>query len=239
MSPELKNLQPVQYAAFRLRFRALVIDAAYCLGLFVIGGVVTGIVFEHSIAGRVAVFIVILAAILSYEPFMVARYGSTLGHRKSNIRVVCAASEDNLSFWRAALRSVVKGVFGLPSFLFMFVTSRAQGLHDLLAGARVVIHDPRMATGSDLFTPVQPAAGQPPAWGRRLVITLIYNALLLFFLTVAATFVSSACTSQKLCSDSESRFLVILGGVWLVLVAASIVLGCAGRLPGCRPRSQN
>jgi uncharacterized RDD family membrane protein YckC len=238
MSPEPKTARPVHYAAFRLRFRALIIDAAYCLGLFVIGGLVTGILFENSVSSRVAVFVVILAAILFYEPFMVARYGGTLGHRKSNIRIVRAGSADNLPFWRAALRSLVKEIFGLPSFLFMFVTSRAQGLHDLLAGAQVIIREPLIATESDLFTPAQPSAGQSATWSRRLVITLIYNVALLILLTVAATLVAPACVNRKLCSDSDNMFLSIVGSAWFVLCGVSIVLGCTGRLPGCRPGNQ-
>jgi hypothetical protein len=74
MSAEPRSEEPVQYAAFRLRFRALRIDLSICLGLFFIGGLVTGILLENSVGGRIVVFIVILAAILGYEPLMVARY---------------------------------------------------------------------------------------------------------------------------------------------------------------------
>lgn len=154
MSPEPRAAESVQYAAFRLRFRALCIDLGICLGLFFIGGLITGIVLENSVGGRVAVFIVILAVILGYEPFMVARYGGTFGHRKSNIRIVCARSDENLPIWRAAVRSVVKQIFGLISFVFMSVTSRAQGLHDLLAGSTVIIRDPLIAVEGDCFKPL-------------------------------------------------------------------------------------
>jgi hypothetical protein len=74
MSPEIKPAEPVYYAAFKLRFRALILDAAYCLGLFIVGGVVAGILLESSAASRIVVFLVILAVILAYE----ALYGSPL-----------------------------------------------------------------------------------------------------------------------------------------------------------------
>ncbi|MFZ1146108.1 MAG: RDD family protein [Bryobacteraceae bacterium] len=235
-----KSAEPVHYAALGLRFRALRIDLGYCLGLFVIGGLVAGILLENSVGGRIAVFVVILAAILGYEPFMVARYGGTFGHQKSNIRIVCARSNDNLPFWRAAVRSVVKEIFGIPVFVFMFVTSRAQGLHDLLAGARVIIRDPLIAAEVDHFKPAQGPTGRPASRVRRIVVTLIYNVLLLVFLAiVAGTLVSSACINRDVCSASESLALSILGGGWLVLGGFSIVLGWTGRLPGIRPRDRH
>lgn len=217
MLPELVSTKPVHYAAFRLRFRALRIDAGYCLGLFVIGGIAAGILLENHVEIRIAVFLLILTVILGYEPSMVARYGGTFGHQKSNIRIICAGSDDNLPFWRAAVRSLVKAIFGLPSLLFMFVTSRAQGLHDLVAGARVVIRDPLISDQPDRFNPIQPATGRPATRARRIAVTLIYNVLLLVFLSIAAAFVSPACLDQNLCSGYEScrfRFSAAPGSYW-------------------------
>src|SRR6185295_12903182 len=109
MSPEsVTSTRPVHYAAFRLRFRALQIDALICVGVFLVGGILTGILLENSVAARVAAFSLILGSILLYEPFMVARYGGTFGHRKSNVRIVRLGSDDNLPIWRAAIRSLVK-----------------------------------------------------------------------------------------------------------------------------------
>ena len=150
---------PVQFAAFKLRFRALRIDATICLALFLIGGIVAGIVLENRVGGRVAAFAIIVTAILTYEPWMVARYGGTFGHQRSNIRIVCKDSGENLPIWRAAVRSLVKQLFGLPSFLFMFVTTNAQGLHDLLADSRVILRDPLKASETDRFDPTPPPAG--------------------------------------------------------------------------------
>ena len=244
MSPDTKTEESVyeeqaNYAAFKLRFRALRIDLGYCLGLFVIGGLVAGILLENSVSIRVAVSVVIFAVIFGYEPFMVARYGGTFGHRKCNIRIVCAESDDNLPFWRAAVRSFVKEIFGLPSFVFMFATSRAQGLHDLLAGARVIIRDPRAAADGDLFKPRLQPIGRPVSRLRRVVVILTYNFLLLVVFSVAATLVSRACLDDNICSSAESLAVPILGGSLLVLCGLSIVLGWTGRLPGCRTRSQN
>lgn len=235
MSPEPSAVQPIQYAAFRLRFRALCIDMWICLGLFLVGGLVTAILLENNVGGRVGAFGVILALILGYEPFMVARYGGTFGHRRSNIRIVCASSNENLPIWRAVVRSFVKQTVGLLSFAFMFVTSRAQGLHDIVAGARVVIHDPRIAVDADCFRPTRLPAGPSATCIRQVLVTLLYNVLLVVFLSVVAfSFVSPVCLDGDLCSGSESLALSIVGGTWFVLGGSFIILGWTGRLPGCR-----
>jgi uncharacterized RDD family membrane protein YckC len=235
MSPEPIAVKPIQYAALRLRFRALCIDMWICLGLFLVGGLVTAILLESHVGGRVAAFGVIVALILGYEPFMVARYGGTFG-RRSNIRIVCASSTENLPIWRAAARSLLKQTFGLISFAFMFVTSRAQGLHDIVAGARVIIREPQIAVDADCFEPTPEPAGPTVTRIRRVFVILLYNVLLFVVLSpVAASFVSLACLDGDLCSGSESLVLLVVGGTWLVVGGAFIILGWTGRLPGCRP----
>lgn len=56
MSPEPHLTQSVRYAALGRRFHALRIDLFLCLGVFLIGGVVTGILLENSPVSRSAVF---------------------------------------------------------------------------------------------------------------------------------------------------------------------------------------
>src|SRR5215469_4480142 len=144
-SPESPATNQSRYAALGLRFRAFRIDLFLCLAVFVVGSLVAGIALENHSSARAAAFGLILAFLLCYEPFMVARYGGTYGHLKANIRISRAGTDANLPFWRAAARSLVKEIFGVFSFFFMFITHRAQGLHDLIAGATVIIRDPLTA----------------------------------------------------------------------------------------------
>jgi len=152
MSPQTK-LDQVWYAAFRLRFRAYIRDFFICLAVFVLGGIIAGIVFENSSASRVVAFLLVGVFIMGYEPFMVSRYGGTFGHRSANIRVVRANTSENLSFWRAVIRALVKWYFGLFSFVLMFCTKRRQSLHDLIAGAEVRIRDPQIANEVEVYRP--------------------------------------------------------------------------------------
>ncbi len=154
MSPQPQSAPPVLYAAFRLRFHALIMDGLIGTGFFIVAALATAILFEDSPIARILGFVVIIVAIIAYEPVMVSRYGGTIGHRKSNIRIICSESDENLPIARAFMRSLVKQVFGLPCFIAMFMTRKSQGLHDLAAGARVIIRDPRVASIGDVAKPV-------------------------------------------------------------------------------------
>src|SRR5690242_14052397 len=111
MATPMRSPARAGYPALRLRFRAYIKDAIICLAVFVLGGIIAGIVFENSPSARIAAFLIIGVIILGYEPFMIARYGATFGHRSVNIRVVRAKTGAPLPFWRAALRAFVKWFF--------------------------------------------------------------------------------------------------------------------------------
>jgi uncharacterized RDD family membrane protein YckC len=227
MSIEYNGAEPVLYASFSLRFSALVVDLMICIGIFLFGGIFAGILLENNIRMRIAAYAALLVILIGYEPYMVARYGGTFGHRKRNIRIVCGRSHQNLPLWRSAVRSIVKQIFGIVSFVFMFATSRAQGLHDLAADARVIIRDHEIAAEDDRFQP-------PAAWIRRVIVTVVYVLTLLVAMSVAASLmVSPACRNEGLCYGSESSRFLMLSGGWLLLTGVSIVLGLMGRLPGC------
>jgi len=233
MSSQLKSSEQVGYAALGQRFRAYVRDAVICLGVFVLGGITSGIVFENSSGARIAIFLMIGAIILGYEPLMVARYGGTFGHRSANIRVVRVQTGDNLPFWRAAIRTLVKWIFGFLSFGFMFLTNRAQGIHDLIAGSEVRIRDPHIGLETDYFVPRLPSRPLPAS--RRIIVVVLYSLLVSIMAGVlVALLISPACLDRDVCSSSESQVVSILGFGWLLAFGMLIFFGWTGRLPGCR-----
>ena len=75
MPPELDARLNTGYAAFGLRFRALLLDAGICMGFFLIAGLATGVVLEQRPMARATGFVLIVGTILCYEPFMVANTG--------------------------------------------------------------------------------------------------------------------------------------------------------------------
>ena len=226
------------YASFQARFRALLLDAGICLALFVIGGVAAGAVLEQYPFARSAIFVLIVASILLYDPLMVSHYGGTFGHRAFNIRVVRAGTQQNLPLPKAIVRAVIKGFFGLFSLAFMFITRKAQGLHDLAAGSEVRIRNPRAAHARDYFVPEGPRSGQSlPSPVRRVVIIVLYSGLLFVLTSVAVGLtVSPECIDQNICAASENQALSILGFVLLGGASILIVLGWRGQLPGALRR---
>ena len=83
-----------------------------------------------------------IAIFLLYEPVAIAVAGGTIGHLTMNLRIVRASDLGRVSFARALVRTVAKGVLGLWVFLAVYLTSRCQGVHDLVAGTVVIPRDP-------------------------------------------------------------------------------------------------
>jgi uncharacterized RDD family membrane protein YckC len=238
MPPQIDRLPSAGYAAFRLRFRALLLDFCICAAIFLIGGLVAGGILETHPLGRSAAFVGLITAVLLYEPVLVSRYGSTLGHRALNIRVVDARSQQNLSFPRAVVRSIVKKLAGVFSLAFMFVTVKAQSLHDLAAGSEVRIRNPRVANVGHYFVPeTLPAGSSLPSASRRLLVILMYVVTSFLLMSVVAGLsVSSACLELNRCTTSEEQAFSLMSILWLVLATVLMSLGWHGRLPGCRRR---
>jgi uncharacterized RDD family membrane protein YckC len=79
--------------------------------------------------------------VLLYEPVCIAVAGGTIGHLSLNLRIVRVSDLGRVSFGRALVRTVVKGLIGLPVFLAIYFTRKCQGIHDLVAGTVVVPRD--------------------------------------------------------------------------------------------------
>ena len=94
--------------------------------------------------------------LLLYEPVYIALAGGTLGHLSLNLRIARASDLGPVSFGRALVRTVVKGVIGLPVFFAIYFTRRCQGIHDLVAGTVVIPRDPAAVPPSG-FTMEKPA----------------------------------------------------------------------------------
>jgi len=236
MSHDVDSKANYGHAAFRLRFRALLLDFGICAGFFLIGGIAAGVVMEHYLLGRAAAFVLIAGVILCYEPLMVSQYGGTFGHRALNIRVVETKTDRNLTLPKAVVRALIKQLLGLFSLAFMFVTKRAQGLHDLAVGSEVRVRNRGAARPADYFVPEQVLTGQPmPSAPRRIVIIALYNVLLLVLVSVIAGFsLSSSCLDRDVCTGSERQELTLLSFLWMGMSAVLISLGWRARLPGAR-----
>jgi uncharacterized RDD family membrane protein YckC len=85
-----------------------------------------------------ALVVVCMLSVLLYEPLCVSLFGGTVGHLSLNLRIVTAEDLGPVSFRRALLRTVVKGVVGVWAFVAIYFTRRCQAVHDLAAGTVVI-----------------------------------------------------------------------------------------------------
>ena len=128
------------YARFSRRLKGLFVD--WVLALIVIYcGLSLSIATGNDDFSRIIGFLIV-AALLLYEPMMVSQTGGTI----TNLRVVDEMTHGNISFLKAAVRSLIKGLLGWFSFLTMLVGRRNQAIHDLLTGSTVQIRDPAKAS---------------------------------------------------------------------------------------------
>jgi uncharacterized RDD family membrane protein YckC len=189
---------------------------------------------DGSIAWTLAV--VIIFAIL-YDPVLVATTGGTIGHHLLNLKVVADATGGHLGFGRALVRTLVKGVLGIASFIFMGVTRRHQALHDLASRSTVQFRHVERARRGDVAP--ERIVVEPVGVSRfqRAIVILAYLGASFVLMSVASIFVASeACVTSNICTPAEDLSLNLLVLAWVGISAVIIVGGWRGRLFGCRPR---
>ena len=184
--------------------------------------------------------ILVVVVLLLYEPILVSRMGSTLGHYFTNLRVADDRDGGNIGFARACARSLIKAVLGLYSFVILAATRRNQALHDLLTRSTVQIRDPAKASpGQYIAERDELAAGMPSRW-RRVAVTCFYLLLIgtVYVVIIGGLVVpgaiSDACINRNFCSGGERILSLIFGAGLLGMCAVCIALGWRGRLLGAR-----
>jgi uncharacterized RDD family membrane protein YckC len=228
-----------RYARFARRLRAMLFD--WIIALTVIyGAVLLAATVANDDFSRAFGILVIVALVL-YEPILVSRIGGTLGHYFNNLRVVDEDNGGNISFLKACARVALKGLLGLYSFVILAATRRNQAIHDLLTGSTVQIRDPaKAAPGQYIVERNELAATSMPSPRRRVAVIcgyLLLTAIVYFLITrgiLAAGVISDGCLGLNACSAGERILSLNLGLTLLAATAACIALGWQGRLIGAR-----
>jgi len=231
-----------RYARFSRRLRAMLFD--WIITLIVIYGAVLLATSVGSDNFSRTLGVLVIVALLLYEPILVSRIGGTLGHYFNNLRVVDKDDGGNISFPKACARAVIKGVLGLYSFVILAATSRNQAVHDLLTGSTVQIRDPAKALPSQyMIERTELAATDMPSPRRRLAVIsgyLLLTVIVYLLITrgiIAAGLISDGCIDRNVCSASDRILSLNLGLTLLAAGAACITLGWRGRLIGARSTS--
>jgi uncharacterized RDD family membrane protein YckC len=220
------------YAALGRRLSAYCVDAIVVTGGIVVIAMIGD--FARNVPGSGRVLVVLLyALIFLYEPISVWRFGATIGQRATNLRVVDDATDGNPSFWRAALRFVLKVVLGSLSLLAMGFTRRHQALHDRLTDTTVQIRDMSRALPGDYHPErVMDATvpGMPSAF-RRLAIVVLYSVVL-FFAGIVEVALIIVMFGKKNTTLMSNIFVI----AWLAATLMVAIAGWRGLLIGARRR---
>src|SRR5690348_1251656 len=225
------------YARLSSRAKAILIDLA--ITSIVLVALVIAASATEDVPGSGRVFLILIFGwLLLYEPLQVWLFGSTIGHRRVNLRVVSDKTGGSPSFLTSFARFLIKGILGFPSFVSMAFTRRYQAIHDLLTGTTVQLRDLSIAADDDYLVERAPDHVEiaiPATRSRRTLVTLLYvvGAYLLSGL-LSMGLVSSACLSRAECSTVDGANSKLVTYLFLVGVVAIAVQGLRGRLWGAR-----
>jgi uncharacterized RDD family membrane protein YckC len=223
-----------QYARFSRRFRGIALDWTIAMAI-IFGALLVAVSVQNDNFSR-ALGILVVTALLLYEPVLVSFAGGTLGHYFTNLRVVDERNGGNVSFLKACGRVVIKGLLGWYSFVILAATRRNQAIHDLMTRSTVQIRDPAKALPGQYVTERGEQANvNIPSRLRRVIVICVY-LLLVFILdsAVAVGFLSRGCINNNYCSAGE-RIVSLAGYLTLLAMTALVIaLGWKGKLFGAR-----
>ncbi|CAN5444651.1 hypothetical protein BH11PSE4_BH11PSE4_35760 [soil metagenome] len=236
---------PPRYARFGRRLRGIFIDWVITLAVIVAALLLATSVRSDSFSRVLGLAVV--AVLLLYEPLLVWRFGGTVGHFLSNLRVVDDRSGGNVSFPKAVARLLIKGALGRYSFLMITATRRNQALHDVVTRSTVQIREASKAASHHYISerPALDATRMPSGW-RRLLVIVLYGVLiavveiLLVAIVTVSGLLSSACLDRNVCAAGEALGSLLLNAMLLLsLPAMAIVIGLGwrGRLVGARRKT--
>ena len=228
---------PRVYPTLPRRLWALILDVA-----LLVSGLLAVAIVAPALPGTAASAVLVGAFLLFvlYEPILVSGAGGTVGHHLMNLRVQRDCAPTRIGFWRALMRSWIKGFLGVVSFVSMALTRKHQAFHDSIAKSVVVIHDVSRAEPFHYLQerPEPVDARVSVSRLRRSLVTAAY-VIGIVLLPVAASvpFLSLDCLDFDRCTGAENLIiwvsdLAMIAGFCVVLVA-----GWKGKLPGARTKA--
>lgn len=228
---------PRMYAVLPRRLQALVLDVALLVSSLVAVAIAIPALPD---AASPAVWVGAVLLFVLYEPLLISRTGGTVGHHLMNLRVQRESAPEQIGFGRALLRSWIKGVLGVVSFVSMLLTRKHQAVHDSVTRSVVVIHDVSRAK------PFHYLEERPEAVDARVSVSRLRRSLVIaayvvgiLLLTTAAPmpFVSLDCYEFDRCTDAENLIFSVTGVVLIAGFCVVLVAGWKGKLPGARSKA--
>jgi uncharacterized RDD family membrane protein YckC len=230
-TPALRPAPPARSTTFTRRFRALVIDYAcvwgLCLALFFLGDAASSIPGVTRLT-----WLLMLAAVLLYDPVLVSRRGATVGHLVARLSVVDVRTGHWPSFARAFGRSFIKLTLGIASIFTMELSRRRQTVHDMLTHTTVRVAESAELVELGVEQVDEPDVVMPSGFRRATVIVIYLVAVLLGSNLLIAGVYQLLCSGT--CGAGPQGLLEAIAFGWLALSAWVIIVGWKGLLLGAR-----
>jgi uncharacterized RDD family membrane protein YckC len=228
--------EPVRYATFTGRCRALVTDLIIVsVGMVVI--LIVGDLAENVPgSGRIAWF-GMFGLFFLYEPLLIWRRGATIGHARNQLRVVVTATGQPPGLLRSFARYFSKAILGLPSFVTMALTPKHQAVHDWLTQTTVQVSPDTDADEVEFHLERSPEQETllPSRWRRALVMLAYLVGVYVLFVIVLVVIASGSCASDVgTCTGGRRVAVQLASFAWLAISLAAIVSAWKGLLPGAR-----
>ncbi len=230
--------EKILYPNLGRRIKAVLVDSMSAVVLLV---TLVPLLAKMDIQNTPLKLIVLTSPFFILEPLLISFTGGSIGHHVFQICVRNAASGRHIGIFSACTRSIIKLFLGSISLVLILFTNRHQALHDLMSNSVVTFKTSgSVAAQSGLEErSVQEADFIHPSRRRKLIVIIAYNALLLMaFMPIAATLISSSCLQFDNCSAMDDILSEIIGIFWLAGLCGTIYLGIRGRLPGCKRRKR-
>ena len=140
---------PRYYARASVRIRAALTDSVL-FGVSLLTLLLLFEVLDTPSAVAMPAFFTWVVAVFLYEPVLVSWRGATIGHTVYNLVVLDSRTGRPPTLPRAVVRTILKNLLGLVSFVVMSLTRKHQALHDLATGTVVEAADATRARPVDV-----------------------------------------------------------------------------------------
>lgn len=129
--------EAIQLPTLVRRIKALTIDGLLILLIFTITSLTIGSLGGVVTAIKVGVLVF---CFLIYEPLLLSLKGATLGHMMMGLSVKkYKNTAQNLSFFSALLRLIVKALLGWLSLIYISFNKDKRAIHDMASGSIVLV----------------------------------------------------------------------------------------------------
>jgi len=130
-------MKKTDYPGVFLRVKAATIDSIVMV-LFMV--VATDLFSRFENVPNYARMIAFVFIFVLYDPLLVSLFGSTIGHRMSNLKVQRFDNGKNINLGLAIIRFLIKATLGWISFFTVSTNKNRQAIHDSIVSS-IVVYD--------------------------------------------------------------------------------------------------